>query len=106
MLRLFASSITIAGQVTANGANGQADLSCYGGGGGGSGGGVLIAVSGATVTIDDGLYTQTTDAMGNYNFTSVPAGTWQMSATTGSKSGSAQVTVTANNASTANLTVH
>jgi hypothetical protein len=63
-------------------------------------------VSGASVTINGGLYTQTTDAMGNYNFTSIPAGTWQVSATSGSKSGSAQVMVTANNASTANLTVH
>jgi hypothetical protein len=50
VLRLFASTITIAGQVTANGAVGQADLSCYGGGGGGSGGGLLVAGDSITIT--------------------------------------------------------
>ncbi len=43
VLRLIASkSITIAGQVTANGASGG-NGSSYGGGGGGSGGGILVA---------------------------------------------------------------
>lgn len=44
VLRLMArKSITLAGQVTANGASGATNPSGYGGGGGGSGGGILIA---------------------------------------------------------------
>ncbi len=44
VLRLMAQkSITVAGQVTANGASGANNTSGYGGGGGGSGGGILLA---------------------------------------------------------------
>jgi hypothetical protein len=37
-------------------------------------------IAGATVTVNRGLYTQTTNATGNYNFVSLPAGTWEMRA--------------------------
>lgn len=50
VLRLIADTISIAGQVTANGANGGPDTSCYGGGGGGSGGGILVAANTLTIT--------------------------------------------------------
>ena len=51
VLRLIASTIDIAGQVTANGENGAlGNPSFHGGGGGGSGGGVLIAGDSVTVT--------------------------------------------------------
>ncbi|AKU98269.1 Endoglucanase [Labilithrix luteola] len=38
-------------------------------------------VAGATVTVNRGLYTQTTDANGSYNLSGVPAGTWELRAT-------------------------
>ncbi|MDX2092664.1 MAG: carboxypeptidase-like regulatory domain-containing protein [Kofleriaceae bacterium] len=49
VIRLIAGSITIAGQVTANGNQGSSNTSTYGAGGGGSGGGILIAAN--TITI-------------------------------------------------------
>jgi hypothetical protein len=56
VLRLYASTITIAGTVSANGANGPASSNCEYGAGGGSGGGVLlaadsVAISGAVSTL-------------------------------------------------------
>ncbi len=51
MLRLIANTITIAGQVTANGENGSPGTGTYGGGGGGgSGGGILIAADQITIS--------------------------------------------------------
>ena len=39
-------------------------------------------VVGAKVTINRGLFTQTTNSMGSYNFmTTIPAGTWEIRAT-------------------------
>ena len=50
VLRLVAGTITIAGQVTANGNAGAASSGTSGGGGGGSGGGILIAANTLTVS--------------------------------------------------------
>ncbi len=51
VLRLLATQITIAGQLTANGANGGSNTTlCVIGGGGGSGGGVLLAGDDLTIT--------------------------------------------------------
>jgi hypothetical protein len=35
-------------------------------------------VSGASVTVNRGLFNQTTNATGNYNFGTIPAGTWEV----------------------------
>jgi hypothetical protein len=35
-------------------------------------------VAGATVTVNRGLFTQTTNTTGNYNFGAIPAGTWEV----------------------------
>jgi hypothetical protein len=57
VLRLMADkSITVAGQVTANGANGSNDTRGEGGGGGGSGGGILVATP-DKITISGSLTT-------------------------------------------------
>lgn len=51
VVRLIAKQITIAGQITANGANGGSNTAvCVVGGGGGSGGGVLLAGDDITVS--------------------------------------------------------
>lgn len=49
VLRLVADTISVAGTITANGANG-APASSYSGGGGGSGGGILLAANSLTVS--------------------------------------------------------
>jgi hypothetical protein len=49
-------------------------------------------VSGATVTVNRGLFTQTTSSTGNYTFSAVPVGTWEIEV---AKTGSATVTKTA-----------
>jgi hypothetical protein len=38
-------------------------------------------VSGATVAVNRGLFTQTTTSTGNYSFSAVPAGSWEIEAT-------------------------
>jgi hypothetical protein len=50
VVKLLATKIVIAGQITANGANGGSSQTCAVGGGGGSGGGILIAGDDITVT--------------------------------------------------------
>jgi hypothetical protein len=69
-------------------------------------------VSGATVTINKGLFTpgapdQTTAANGSYNFGStVPAGTWEVTVTkAGFSPQTKMITVTSGQSSTANFTL-
>ena len=50
-------------------------------------------MSGATVSINNGFYTQTTNAAGQYNFASVVAGTWQVTASANGHSSTVAVTV-------------
>ena len=65
-------------------------------------------VSGATVTVNRGIFTQTSSSTGNYSFTTVPAGSWEVEVTkTGSASTATKtVTVTASTATTANLVLN
>ena len=62
---------------------------------------------GATVTINRGLFTTTTAANGQYAFgTVIPAGTWELSVTLGSKSATKTITVTAAAVTTGNVTIN
>ncbi len=65
-------------------------------------------VSGATVTVNRGLFTQTTTSTGNYSFTAVPVGTWEISVTkTGSAaSASKTATVTLATSTTVNVVLN
>jgi hypothetical protein len=62
-------------------------------------------VSGATVTVNRGLFTQTTTSTGNYSFTTVPVGSWEIEVTkTGSASTATKMaTVTLGASTTVNL---
>jgi len=62
-------------------------------------------VSGANISINNGLYVQTTNGTGNYNFTTIPAGTWTVTATANGHSASTMATVASGSAATANLTL-
>jgi hypothetical protein len=65
------------------------------------------SVANATVTVNRGLFgNQTSNASGNYNFPSVVAGTWEVTASApGLKSSTQMVTVTSTGSSTANFTL-
>ena len=67
-----------------------------------SGGG---AVSGATVTLNPGSLSTTTNASGAYSFTGLANGTYTVGASYNGQSTSAQVTVSGGGAATTNLTV-
>jgi hypothetical protein len=54
------------------------------------------AVSGATVSVNRGLYETTTDSLGNFTLTGVTAGTWELSVRSGAQASTKQITVTAN----------
>jgi hypothetical protein len=65
-------------------------------------------VSGATVTVNRGLFTQTTTSTGIYSFSTVPSGSWEIEVT---KTGSASMavkpaTVTAGATTTVNLVLN
>ena len=63
-------------------------------------------VVGATVTINRGLYTATTDVDGAYSMSGVTAGTWELSATNGTKSATKpNFTVTMGMTASGDLTV-
>ena len=57
-------------------------------------------VASATITVNRGLYTQTTNATGNYNFGNVPAGTWEVRVTKSAYAPVTQTVVVAAKAST------
>ncbi len=64
------------------------------------------AVPSATVTVNRGLYTQSTNTTGNYNFGSIPAGTWEVTVTkTGFQPSTKQVTVAAGQSASADFTL-
>jgi hypothetical protein len=60
-------------------------------------------IGGAALSINNGLFTQTANASGTYNFAAVPVGTWQLSASSGGRSATRSVAVTAGGVATANL---
>jgi hypothetical protein len=62
-------------------------------------------VNGATVTVNRGLYSQMTNTSGNYNFPSIPAGTWEIRASLGTSVASQTVTFKAGASTTVNLTL-
>jgi len=63
-------------------------------------------VVGATVTVNDGLYTAVTNSAGDYSITNVTAGNWTMTATSGTTTGSAAADVGSGMTATANIIVH
>jgi hypothetical protein len=65
-------------------------------------------VAGATVTINRGLFTQTTSSIGTYSFAIVPVGTWEVEVTkTGSTSPAVKpATVTLGATTTVNVTLN
>lgn len=48
---------------------------------------------GASVTLNRGLYTATTNASGNFSFAGIPAGAWETAVTVGAKTTTKNVTV-------------
>ncbi len=66
------------------------------------------AVSGATVTLNRGVYSLTTNTTGNFNFTTVPAGTWEVRVTApaaGSIPMTQMATITQGNPTSLNFTL-
>jgi hypothetical protein len=64
------------------------------------------SVIGATVTINRGLFTATTQSNGQYSFNSViPAGTWELTATMGALTATKMITIVAGQPNTGNLTI-
>jgi hypothetical protein len=62
------------------------------------------AISGATVSVNNGLYTQTTNAAGQYNIATMTAGTWQVSTSAaGHAAATAMATVTSGGVTTQNF---
>jgi hypothetical protein len=62
-------------------------------------------VTGAVISVNNGLYTTTTDSNGNYSIATVTAGQWQLSATSGALTGAQTITVTAGMTVAGDLTV-
>jgi hypothetical protein len=60
-------------------------------------------VSGATVTVNRGIFSTTTNDTGVYNFAAIPALQWEVSASFGGQSTTAEATVTASGMTTQNL---
>jgi hypothetical protein len=60
-------------------------------------------VSGATVSVNNGLYAQATNAAGQYNIATMTAGTWQVTASASGHSAAATATVTSGGATTQNF---
>jgi hypothetical protein len=61
-------------------------------------------VSGATVTVNRGLYTTTTDTQGNYTIPQVTAGTWEISATSNALNATKNATIANGSTTTVDLT--
>ena len=83
VVKLIATKIVIAGQLTANGANGGSTQSCVVGGGGGSGGGILLAGDDITITCTDDGQHVTATATGTFEgwLPIVPDWSWTIEAT-------------------------
>ncbi len=67
--------------------------------------GTAQGVSGATVSINRGLYETTTDGNGNFSISNVTAGTWELSVRSGADTASKQITVTANQTTPGDMTL-
>ncbi len=63
------------------------------------------AVSGATVSINRGLYETTTDSAGNYSFTNVTAGPWELSVKNGAAQATKSITVIKNQTTPGDMTL-
>jgi hypothetical protein len=64
-------------------------------------------LEGVAVTVNRGLYTQTTNSTGNYNFGTIPAGTWEIGGTkAGYRPSTQMVTVGPGASATVNLTLN
>lgn len=63
------------------------------------------AVDGVTITVNRGLYTQSSNNLGNYNFPQVPAGSWELRASKSGKSATQMITVSKGMPTTANFTL-
>ena len=64
------------------------------------------AIDGATVTVNRGLWTQVTNATGNYNYPNVSAGTYELRTTKAGRTPVTQmITITKGGATTANVTM-
>jgi hypothetical protein len=62
-------------------------------------------VSGATVTVNRGLYTTSTSGSGDFTLPTVTAGTWELSATMGTKTATKTVTITSGMTAPGDLTL-
>ena len=62
-------------------------------------------VAGATVSLNGGVYTTTTNSIGDYTFSGIPAVTWQVTVTSGGQTATATEAVTSGGTTTANLTL-
>ncbi len=60
-------------------------------------------VAGATIDINRGLYSQGTNMTGNFNFASIPVGTWEVRATKDTKVATQMVTLSLGDSKTVNL---
>jgi len=62
-------------------------------------------VVGATVTVNRGLYTTTTNSSGTYNFSQIPVATWEVKASYAGQNATANAAVTVGGTTTTNLTL-
>src|SRR5262249_34935490 len=64
-----------------------------------------VPVSGAVVSVSNGLYTQSTNSAGQDNLSTVTAGPWQLTVTSNGRSATRTVTVTSGGVSVGNFTL-
>ncbi len=64
-----------------------------------------VGVSGATVSINRGLFTTTTDASGNFTMPTVTAGSWELSVKSGAATATKTITVTKNQTTPGDMTL-
>ena len=63
-------------------------------------------VAGATVTVNRGLYTTTSDSAGDFTLSGVTAGMWELSATMGALTATKQITVTSGMTTSGDMTMN
>jgi len=64
-----------------------------------------LAVSGATISINRGLYETTTDSAGNFTLTNVTAGSWELSVKLGAQQATKSIVVTKNQTTPGDMTL-
>jgi hypothetical protein len=62
-------------------------------------------LSGATVTLNRGLYSQATNSSGNYNITGISAGSYELKVSHGGKTATQMITITKDMTTTANISI-